>query len=220
MNISRKNFSAIVGALFLGALGSGLWDMLVKPSGRWIGQAVLTVVSLGSSSVKDAVYREAARGAHEAPSLVFLQLLLAVTLTLPFLLLFVTVLLQWLLRRVDSAKSGDLPQTREHSLEEIGRKTKNVKSLLVRQYVSLAVIFFLCGAMAISGLKIIQANDAFTFFSQSMTICRPYMDEKQAELFYSRFARTQGRADFIAITADLRQLATSHQLSLPNYKPW
>ncbi len=83
-----------------------------------------------------------------------------------------------------------------------------------------AVLFLQCGALAISALKIMQANDAFTFFSQSMTICRPYMDEKQAELFYSRFARTQGRADFIAITAELRQLADSDQLILPNYKPW
>ncbi len=98
--------------------------------------------NLGSSSVKDAVYREAARGAHEAPSLMFLQLLLAVILTLPILLFFVTVLTQRLLRRVDSANGGDLPQTREHSLEEIGRKPKNRKSLLVLQYVNLAVLSF------------------------------------------------------------------------------
>jgi hypothetical protein len=38
-----------------------------------------------------------------------------------------------------------------------------------------------------------------TFFSQSMAICRPYMDDKQVQEFPSRFAMIRGKADFMAI---------------------
>lgn len=63
MSIAKNKIVAtIVGTLVLGALGSGLWDVVVKPGGRWMGRAILTAATLGSSGVKDAVYREAAKG--------------------------------------------------------------------------------------------------------------------------------------------------------------
>ena len=69
-------------------------------------------------------------------------------------------------------------------------------------------------------LKIEEANVAYTFFAQSMAICRPYMADKQAETFSSRFASVRGRADYMNIIAELRRIAASKQLTLPDYKPW
>jgi hypothetical protein len=65
----KRWFLAIPGALLVGALGSGLWEIGIKPAGTWIGRATLDVVTLGSSQLKDAVYLEAAKGNHEKASL-------------------------------------------------------------------------------------------------------------------------------------------------------
>lgn len=55
-----------VGTIILGGLGSGLWDLVIKPSAARMAQVMLTAATLGSSVVKDGVYREAAKGLHEA----------------------------------------------------------------------------------------------------------------------------------------------------------
>jgi hypothetical protein len=59
----------LVGTIVVGALGSGVWDLALKPSAQWMGQLVLTAVTLGSGAMKDQIYREAAKGFHEAAAL-------------------------------------------------------------------------------------------------------------------------------------------------------
>jgi hypothetical protein len=62
----RKIALGLLGTILLGALGSGLWDLALKPGGRWLNEVFLTAVTLGSDYLKDQVYAEAARGYHEA----------------------------------------------------------------------------------------------------------------------------------------------------------
>ena len=51
---------AILGAIILGAIGSGLWDMLAKPGLGTVGRLLLNIVTLGSKTIRDAAYSSAA----------------------------------------------------------------------------------------------------------------------------------------------------------------
>jgi hypothetical protein len=73
---------------------------------------------------------------------------------------------------------------------------------------------------SINNLKAIEANHAYAFFVQSMAICRPYMDEKQAQTLGSRFAGIRGRSDYVNVINDLRKIAASNRQRLPDFKPW
>ncbi len=60
----RKTW-AVPGTLVLGALGSALWELGMEPTGEWAWHFVLTLVTLGSETLKNSIYQEAARGFHE-----------------------------------------------------------------------------------------------------------------------------------------------------------
>ena len=57
MNI--KTIIGAVGAIVLGALGAGLWD-LIKPLFGWLWSALLTIETLGMANLRDGLYYEAA----------------------------------------------------------------------------------------------------------------------------------------------------------------
>src|SRR2546423_480145 len=63
---------AILGAIILGAIGSGLWDMLAKPGLGTVGRLLLNIVTLGSKTIRDAAYSSAALNPTALPSLIFL----------------------------------------------------------------------------------------------------------------------------------------------------
>jgi hypothetical protein len=46
------------------------------------------------------------------------------------------------------------------------------------------------------------------------------MDANATELLESRYASIQGRADYVAVINDLRRIAESNHLKLPNFNPW
>ena len=52
--------------ILLGAVGSGLWELTLRPGGYWIGHTVLTAATLASKFLRDQVYLEAAKHSHEA----------------------------------------------------------------------------------------------------------------------------------------------------------
>lgn len=55
MNVNKKTILSIIGALILGALGNGLWE-LVKPLLGWGGSFLLTAATLGLDSLRDGIY--------------------------------------------------------------------------------------------------------------------------------------------------------------------
>jgi hypothetical protein len=71
----KKVVLGLIATIILGAVGSGLWDLAGKPATQWFGQAILTGATLGSSAIKDATYREAAKGFHEASALALVGLI-------------------------------------------------------------------------------------------------------------------------------------------------
>ena len=76
------------------------------------------------------------------------------------------------------------------------------------------------GFLAARALMLQQANDAFTFFSQSIAICRPYVEERKLQMFLSRFAAVRSKADYLSIIAELKRIAAANRHTLPAYDPW
>jgi hypothetical protein len=65
-----------------------------------------------------------------------------------------------------------------------------------------------------------EASRLYTYYRQSLTICRPYMSEQQALMYESRFAALRSRDQYLAIVNDLKRVADSNDLRLPDYHPW
>jgi hypothetical protein len=207
-----------LGTLVLGAFGSGLWELAFRPLGQWLGNGVLTAATLGSSFLRDQVYVEAAKGHHEASALQSSQILC-------FLFLMLCAALIGAALGIRSAsklpkKSGTDEERQAEITARIGRG-RVLNERLGRSTAVLAVcLVFLAGNFWVEYLRANAASDACTFFMQSMAICRPYMDDHESKMLESRFAEIHGRADYISVTDDLRRIASSKQIRLPEFNPW
>ena len=57
--MNKKTTLTMIGVVVLGALGSGLWE-LVKPLLGWSWSGLLTIATLGLDSLRDGIYADAA----------------------------------------------------------------------------------------------------------------------------------------------------------------
>src|SRR5579863_8528148 len=120
----RKIALGTLGTLLLGALGSGLWELALRPGGQWLGRAFLSLVTFGSRYLKDQVYIEAARGYHEASAtesyLLLIVLMSWICMGLS-VLTFQTV--KWAdrtLRDLERKQGAEDPEELREELEHLG----------------------------------------------------------------------------------------------------
>jgi hypothetical protein len=221
----KKAIVAALGTILLGALGSGLWDLALKPSGRWMGNALLTAVTLGSSYLKDQVYIEAAKGYHEEGALRAYGLFCAVIVWMCG-----AVSIYWFNRVRGHTKqlaSLELLAREPRKAEVRQRPDDLIEStrLLIRQmrilvWMLTGVCLLFVGNNLTLFAKAQAANEAYTYFAQAMAICRPYMDARESQLLESQFASIGGRSDYVAVTDNLKRIAASNNLKLPQFNPW
>jgi hypothetical protein len=100
------------------------------------------------------------------------------------------------------------------------KRAKVKKQVYIAGYSAVGLMFLFSSVQLISYLKLVEANGAYTFFAQSMKICRPYMDDHQAQMLESRFASIRGRTDYIDVTNEVRHIAATNRQTLPEFKPW
>ena len=59
---------SVLGVIFLGALGSGVWDLALKPGTLRIQKGLLNLRASTARDYKNSVYRNIAKGFHKHPS--------------------------------------------------------------------------------------------------------------------------------------------------------
>jgi hypothetical protein len=207
-----------VGTILLGALGSGLWELAFKPAGRLVGNGILTAATLGSSALKDRVYVQAAKGYHEASAnSVFEILALGPLFFSALVFLAGRHGFREPPKRERIEAEGDLDaeiKRLERELKVLGKQGR------ILAYSLAFLLLFNSGMLIVENLTITKADDAYAFFAQSMTICRPYISDHDAQVIESHFASIRGRGDYINTTDELRRVAASNHLILPDYRPW
>jgi len=218
-----RRIAGLLGVVLIGALGSGLWDVIFKPGGQWVVRTLLTAVTLGSSVVKDAVYAEAAKGPHEAASLYLVSILTgALTWPLMFLAYRLVSFRLNAARRSETRLIESLISSGEEDRLASVRHRLEVRSQRLTRLLYLLIVMLLVfiGVLGVMSLKVQQANSAYTHFAQSLSICAPYITEEQSRVFQSRYSRIQGRADYLSVLSDLQSVALQNHISLPAYDPW
>jgi hypothetical protein len=194
--------------IFLGAVESGLWEIALKPGGYWFCHAVLTAATFGSKYLKDQVYLEAAKGNHEV---------IAENSTHAIGLILFCLAGAIIGYAIAKLKSPNLNSDETTKLSSLRHKIKI--ELFHNLSVILCIIYILV-IYSVGELKVSAANQAYTYFRQSTDICRPYISEHQTQQFESRFAALRSRDEYVEITNELKQIAASNHLNLPEFKPW
>ena len=235
-----KGLLAILGAIFVGAIGSGVWESILRPLFTSSRDLVLNLVSFGIRSFKDSIYLDIAKGLHENASLELLTLLTFV------------FLLSWLIFDAFNSLS-DIKRERSKLLDRVNNLIQKIdgtdknsvesektpedikKSLLeMRQsmeadsFVRLKLLsyFLIISAVTLASFLVVNnvranyVNSAITHFNQVYSIATPYMDEHQKAQVVASFAQIKNKEDYVAIIQNLEALARSHGQTVPRFTIW
>jgi hypothetical protein len=185
----------------------------------------LTVTTFGSRTVKNQIYVECAKGPHEAAAIALLSLFGGAITVAPIIFAAETLNLRRRARTIadqlGALERGEKLDVEDQSIAELKARLRRVDRQRVGVLYPLLFTFFvLVGFVGVDFLKIVRANQSYSFYSQSMTICRPYLDDRRAELLASQFAMVRSRDDYMNVIQQLRQVADANHLQLPNFSPW
>jgi hypothetical protein len=199
--LNRTTIRYIVITILLGAIGSGLWEWLLKPSLMELSQFGLSVATLGVKAFKDSLYQEIAQGLHEEPSL---RMYVVVFSMLPIVVLgFVAGFTS--ARR--SARQGVAPSAFQSAVLRMGP-------------------VFVVSAYALLLISIIQANQlayvnrAIAHFNQLLTITAPYVSEDARLAYKAQFAQVASAEDYGAVVAKLDDVCRAKALRCPTFSVW
>ncbi|MCR9117637.1 MAG: hypothetical protein NXI22_11895 [bacterium] len=125
--ISKHPVLAFFGTIIVGAIGSGFWEICIRPSGWWIFQGFMFVVTFGSDSIRDSAYASAALDQSAIPSMCVLLSLVSVLLGFYFAILrhefrlWPKLIAKRIGEIVPERAGGDSDQVRLENLEAVFR---------------------------------------------------------------------------------------------------
>lgn len=222
-------------ALILGALGSGLWEVLFKPGILKTRQIVLKIITLGMTSTRDSIYREIAARPLQKPSLLILTLII---FTLAGGLGFSgshfkkmhfdeskNTITESSDKEASSQKDGDgfddaISEENRKNIEskikllkiEIHELQKNISSMILL----LILMSFSFTVSAFTKCKYIHS--AICYFDQLFCICLPFITQEKERNLLSSFAQIKSKEDYYAIIEELKNIATLNNIqSIPKF---
>lgn len=200
MNTRTKWLVGIFGTIVLGALGSGLWQIILGPLVYKIGRIFLGLLSLIFVTLNNNIFQEIAKGFHESHSLFLLELAVG---GLAGILISLIVLNSNLRRkeRANKLVPGILDSKRAYYIWILA---------------SIFSLSFLLGGLFIAAYE----NLYITRFEQILTICSPYISQNETSKFHSQFAQIKSKIDYENIVSSLENIAKSNNLSLPKIIFW
>ncbi len=214
-----KYVLGIIGAIIIGAIGSGIWEMLLEPFFTLASENIINGISHLSSSLEDSLYKSIARGYSEEMSY------FAVSLILFILSGFLGVISYDF---VFKHKKGNFYKTIESEIENVENienpkeKIIELKSRLESRSIRLRKIgyilfsfvvliyFFLVGQSVIIKYK----TERITDFRQTLSIVKPYVSNHKYDQFTSLFSRINTRKDYDIIMDSLYSICNKNDIKI------
>ena len=181
--------------ILLGGIGSGLWELILKPSLGNLSNLILDIITFGTTSLKNNVYANVAKGLHNQESLLSFLIFTSIIMGICISVLFRKLLFRKPI--VDKL---------------VKKKTKFIKIVSYIYIVRFISIFF------IETCELLYINETITYYNQLNNICLPYIDETQEHIFASQFAQITCQDDYSKIIVDLKKIANKNNIKVKSFK--
>lgn len=191
-----KRLAYILGIVFLGAIGSGLWSEFMSPI--WASLSEVTIRSFASLSetFKNSIYSEAAKGFYEKPSLMLFAMVAGFFSGAAFY--FVCFGFSPLQRVIGS----------------------NAKLLLFRFRRLIASVFLVMIVMLLfMSFHLAYVNGVAVFAINSIEIISPFIGGQRTLELRSQFAAIKTHEDYRLFFAVMRSLQDDYEIELPLREP-
>ncbi len=205
----KRIFAGALLTILLGAIGSGIWDIIFRPSLNRAGSLVTRL----SQHADNAVFTTAALNPLPLPSLIILMLIIFI----PLVFAINHMMDAFFKFRFEDA----LDKWHKEKLHATGKQEMKRKLRLLYR-----VLHFFQGIIMISiflasfaGFQIVnEAILVWRVFHQNLAICVPVVSAEQQTTLQSQFVVMKTRKDFKKIVNTLDQKAKEGNLQLEWYK--
>lgn len=206
--LGNKLLLSALGALVIGAMGSGLWDLIFKPILTWLGSIILSATTFGIQSFQDDLYARMARGVTGSVSELGTALLFGLAMAVWVVLLMVAISLRRLSR-------GDL-------LRKLYAASLSSDIDLDGKLRRLVFEVVVLGGLGIGLLVVTFVRQEFIesgaiYLSQAQRVVAPYISAEERVRLASRIAQMSSKEDYEAINRDLRTIAEPNKLRLRKF---
>jgi len=220
-NLSLSTVLTIVGALVVGALGSGLWEILFKPTLNGLSSFLLSVATLGIQSVRDSLYLEAAKGQLDRAG-IFASFLTTMFMCSSFALVSMFTL-TWTGRTLHRAtRDFNLVQAAKLLSEDsaIYRLRRLVRLFRIAFILLIGSIALITGTSWITLIRETYIMNTVAYLQQSQTIVGPFLTDRERATIASEVAQMKSRADFDVMVSRLSKIAEENKVKLSAFAPF
>jgi hypothetical protein len=208
-NFMKSKFLTVIGALILGALGSGLWE-LIKPLFVWASTASLDVVTLGLDSLRDGLYADAASLEAERVSYSILSAITGIVTGV-----IVSALMFSKLKRRDK-ENMDLVMVQDPVTRKATFHAKIARLQLIRT-IAISLVALSLSAQVFMAQRTIYISRAAAHFNRLCAIAEPHINQGELALIKSSFAQISTRAEYIDLTKRLSAIISANKAKVPEF---
>jgi hypothetical protein len=233
MNIKSKALKwilGVLGALVVGALGSGLWQNVFGPALHFVTRWGLDLASLGFASYKNSVYQQIAADNQSEVStsvlgLVTIILIIATTWHAKYQFIKNSSERSRIQGTLGSLSPGTgSPTTSPEEAHELrGRLERQLRNLRNARrsdtVVSVLLVICLVGALIVWN-KFSYVNSADAHYHHVLRIALPYLAAGEQAQIDSDFAQIRTRKDYVKVLSKLESQCKAHGLTVPEFDPW
>lgn len=205
----------VVGAILVGAIGSGVWQSVLGPALHAISRWLLDLASLGLTSYKTNVYRSIAADNQSVVSLI--GFLSSTTVLILTMLVAAMHLLDWTDDESIKRTDPELTVTADALTKGFSADIGWVR--LAPQVVVLLVPIIL-GGEVLTFVKLNYVNSADSHYHQVLRVVSPYLNDHERAMVESDFAQVGSREDYIKVLSRLEKLAKDNGRTVPQFDPW
>jgi len=222
-SLLKKAPWAIIGAIIIGMLGSGLWDLLAKPGLTYLGRFFLNLITLGSKTIQDSAYAMAGLDPTPISSLLIITIIPFFILNFflnDFLDLFVGPILDKKFdKRFEKEKEIILDESVDNckKTEILSKYKKTAKQLKSIKMGTLLLIFL---AAYLSSQIINQSVVIWRVFNANVRIISPNINEETRLSLLSEFSNIKSKSDYLKLEKKLVTISSKSNIALRDEKLW
>jgi hypothetical protein len=228
-NMGKQNgILRFLGVILLGAIGSGVWEYLIKPITNKSSNIILNIITFNINSFKSQLYTDIAKGYTQDTILSIMLSNLLIFLLCTIILTMIGVLMHYLCKDLISIQNklyglecdkeeSEKPTLLEKIVFKFSFMEKLSHNITLRQIAMF--IYYIGITITIMGvmlaMKYSYVNKAITYYKQLITIVTPFVDNKQIQKYDSDFAQMKSESDYSTIIYSLQDIIKLKKLKAP-----
>jgi hypothetical protein len=198
--LSKKTIFTLVGAVTIGIIASGLYDLVVKPGINFVTDWSYNLISFFSETIENSPFSSAALDPTIVPSLFQMTFF---TAGLPGFLLGFSIFAFYLVH-----KKSKTPTENDNN-----KQYKKIKLYITFIPV---IAYVLAITLILNTLFSVVNKSVFIHrvFRANLAICTPFISEKQRNTVIADFAKMETKNDYLKIQEILQNIANQNGVEL------